>query len=454
MAKHDVNITIKARDQASKIMGKTVKSTDRLTSALKRAAVAAGAYFGARAIKNFVAKSLELYGIQEAAVNDLSAALGLLGKNSAETMSDMKKFASGIQKVTIYGDEAVLGLMSLGASMGKLSGEQLKDTTKAALGLNKAFDMKDPVAAMRLLARAAQGDTGSLSRYGIKVDATLSKQEKFNAVLAIGANAFKLAEAETNTYVGAMKQMSDALGDVKEKVGEALAPVFVDLSKTIKTWAEDSQSNIYTWAESTVKALARVGDGIYGVKTAWEGLLTAQLKTEKATAGWFKKLQDLVEVGVDWALGTEPPPEINTWVDKWKKSITSIVSGQEKKFSEALFDTQLPSEKIAALFAKSKFKASDFGAGAGAGAGDGAGDGAGAKAARDVQQRLQFREARQLTFAPGARMDPAAETAKNTAKMTKLLEFIAKEQPKFSDLMNAIMPGQTGAGTVLVSNMQ
>ena len=50
--------------------------------------------------------------------------------------------------------------------------------TKAALGLAKAYGI-DVETAMRLIAKARVGETGSLKRMGIVLSDTMSKQERY-----------------------------------------------------------------------------------------------------------------------------------------------------------------------------------------------------------------------------------------------------------------------------------
>ena len=266
MAKENIDIWIRARDLASKQMTKIGKASTGMSNMLKRAAAGMAIYFGGRAIIRGMQESLELFSIQEKSVKSLSDALGLLGQNSAGTMKDMKNFAASIQKVTVYGDEAVLELMAMGASMGNLSGKPLKDATKAAIGLATAYKM-DVVAAMRLVARAGVGDTASLKRYGIVIDANKTAQEKFNDVLEIGINKFKLAEGETKTYAGAIKQMKNAVGDLKEEIGKALMPVFLESARKIKEWAEDNQKKIGEWAVKAVGFITKLKDGLWDFVT-------------------------------------------------------------------------------------------------------------------------------------------------------------------------------------------
>jgi len=259
MAKHSVNVLIKARDQASKKFRKMSKATNGLSLSFKKLAGAAAIYLSGRAIKNFAQESLQLFATQQDSVNNLRASLALIGQQYTSQIEDHKKWASSIQQRTKYGDEALLDLMSMGAAMGKMHGEELQNATKAAVGLASAYRL-DLKAAMRLVARARVGDTASLKRYGITLDAALNDQEKFNKVIEIGTNNFKLAEAEAKTYAGAVQQMKNAVGDVREEIGEALAPAVQRSAKAIKTWAEDNQKKIGEWADMAVDGVLLVKD--------------------------------------------------------------------------------------------------------------------------------------------------------------------------------------------------
>lgn len=188
-------------------------------------------------------KGVRLAAEQEKAEKKLAAALRLTGDSSARSLERMKDFASGIQRVTTLGDEAVLELAALGASMGKLSGKALQDATKSAIGLSRAFGI-ELVGAMRLVSRAAVGDFGTLTRYGIVLDATGTKQEKFNELLKIGAKNFTLATAEIETAAGQMSQIFAVLGDIMEKVFDRVNQAFKDnfgasvleMFRTIDKW--------------------------------------------------------------------------------------------------------------------------------------------------------------------------------------------------------------------------
>jgi hypothetical protein len=108
---------------------------------------------------------------------------------------------------------------------------QLEAAAKAAVGLAAKYRL-DLNSAMQLVGRASQGQTQMLTRYGIILEETLSPQEKFNALLKIGADSFSLAEAQAKTASGEIAQMNNAVGDYGEVLGEFILPIqsaFVEL---------------------------------------------------------------------------------------------------------------------------------------------------------------------------------------------------------------------------------
>jgi hypothetical protein len=282
MAKHAVSVVVKARDEASRKFGHIGRSATGMGSMIKKAALMAGAYLGARAIKNYLDESLEAFGREELAIKNLVDALANIGVAGPEAAQDLLDFATEIQKMGIMGNEAAVELLAMGAAMGKLSGDTLKQALKAAVGLSKAYKI-ELVGAMRLVARAAVGDTSTLARYGIKLDEGLTKQQKFNKVLEIGANNFKLAEGETDTYTRRIERMNWALGDMKEKIGGALAPLILDYADAIKKWAEDNDEKVARWVGTTVNSVVLVKDVMMSfiefMKSDWKSGLQFALDT-------------------------------------------------------------------------------------------------------------------------------------------------------------------------------
>jgi len=263
MAKRrSINIIVAAKDQSPAAFRGVERRLDMLKSrvfSLKNALVGA---LGGAAIGRILKDSVVAFGRQEEAVVNLTNSLALLGVQGQQATDDMVMFAKSIQEQTRIGDEAVLELAALGAGLGQLTGEGLKDATTAAIGLSRRLKV-DTVSAMRLVSRAAIGDTSTLSRYGIKLDETLSAQERFNTLLVMGADAFSLAQGEIFTSAGRLDQMTNSVGDLQEKIGEALIP-------TMNRWVESGKSVVEILDELTAEEMQ---DLIDTAKTAGKILL-------------------------------------------------------------------------------------------------------------------------------------------------------------------------------------
>lgn len=221
MAQKKLDIIVQARDDASRKFGTIGKNTEKLTRTFGKLSAAIGGI----AIGATVAKSLKAFATQQAAEQNLANALENLGVSSDRAKEDMFAFASSIQRVTTVGDEAVLEIATLGAAMGGLSGRDLQRATRAAIGFSQALKV-DMKTAMTLVAKAAQGNTTSFTRYGVTVDKTASKQEQFNSILVAGEKHFKLAEGAAQTLEGQYKQFTNAVGDSFEIMGQKIVEVF------------------------------------------------------------------------------------------------------------------------------------------------------------------------------------------------------------------------------------
>lgn len=228
-----LDIVINGKNRTKREFGGVERQLARMRKTAVAMGVALAGAFSARVIGRQVSEAVRLFGIQEKAERRLEDALRLAGDASRESAEDIKKFASQIQSMTTLGDEAVIEMAALGASLGKLSGQQLKDATTAAIGLSKALGV-DTTAAMRLVSRAAVGDTAQLTRYGIKLDETLTDQEKFNQLLKIGATNFDIAKGEAQTFTGRLQQVKNVIGDVREEIGRMVASVVMDMIPSVK----------------------------------------------------------------------------------------------------------------------------------------------------------------------------------------------------------------------------
>jgi len=259
-----------------------------------------------------------------------------------DTSKKLQQLASDLQQVTIYGDETTLAAMAMGINMG-IAADKMEDTTRAAMGLAAAYSM-DLTTAMQLLAKANAGNTGTLSRYGITIDTTKSKQEQFNQILKKGKDAFPLAEAQTTGQK--LQQLANAWGDLMEVIGQFISELFdvkaaaasatssianltTFIRKNMDEWIFQIKY-VYAYVEASFKAIFAV---IEPRLTFIGQIFTAAVQNIVAIAQW-----GMENVGKIW----EHLPEIFVGIGKdinnyWENIFTGLYN-LAKNFGKALWD--------------------------------------------------------------------------------------------------------------------
>jgi hypothetical protein len=204
-------------------------------------------YFSVRAITGFVKTSINEFAKFEKGASDLTAALKNVGKEAEITA--LLKFSEEMQGVTTYAHDTITEVMKLGVTLAGLSGTQLTEATKTAIGLAQAYNI-DLEAAMRLTSLGAAGVTARLKKLGIEMSKSASDQEVYNEILKRGAAGFAIAQSQVGTYSGKLAQMHNALADLKETIGSLIAGPAGGGLDFIKRWAEDSIEGINTMVVS------------------------------------------------------------------------------------------------------------------------------------------------------------------------------------------------------------
>ena len=218
-----LNLRLK-NNQFNRGVDQSMGKLGKMGTMVKAAGTAIAGAFVVKKLISFGMESVRLFNKQEDAVKSLSAALDIGGQKMSRLTPIFENYASALQKQTIYGDEVILAQMAYGKNLG-ITTDKLKAATKAAIGLAAKFNL-DLKTSMMLVGRASQGQTQMLTRYGITLDDTLGPQEKFNELLKIGADNFGLAEAQTQTTAGRLKQLSNTWGDLKELIGGSVVEFY------------------------------------------------------------------------------------------------------------------------------------------------------------------------------------------------------------------------------------
>jgi len=233
----DILINILTKGDA-KGAGKIKRSLDDVAASATRAGKALTLSVTAP-LAAMAALAVRTYAVQEKAELELAAAIKSTGGEVDTLLAKYKTLASEIQQQTIIGDEQTLGLIATATQMG-ITGDQMVQTIKGAVGLSKAFGL-DLTMAARASAAAMQGNTTLLTRYIPQLSTVTDESEKLRLVTEGMARGFSQAEAEAASTTGQIAQAKNAMGDLFEVIGAQLAPKVTVLAKGLKEVAESAQ---------------------------------------------------------------------------------------------------------------------------------------------------------------------------------------------------------------------
>lgn len=164
-------------------------------------------------------KAIQAANKQEDAVNQLNIALRITGKLTQDTSDELQAFASQLQQASKFGDELILQNAALIQSLGNLEKDALKQATQAAVDLSAALGI-DLTTAATLVGKAAAGEIGSFSRYGVVIQKGSTNAQTFANTLDVLNSKFGgAAKGQIETFSGATTQLSNTFGDFLEQIG-------------------------------------------------------------------------------------------------------------------------------------------------------------------------------------------------------------------------------------------
>lgn len=152
----------------------------------------------------------------------LSNALRTVGDTSEETFGTLSRYATQMQKTTLFTDDAVASTQAILVSIGRLTDTGVIDRATKATADYAAANNMDIVSAADAVAKAANGNIMMFTRLGLKVDENATSAEKFAATLKfLEGNFGGAAEATANATSGTA-QLGKAFGELEEKVGNLI----------------------------------------------------------------------------------------------------------------------------------------------------------------------------------------------------------------------------------------
>jgi len=283
----------------SKMLDTSLKGTQRAVAKFNKFVLSALGIGGAMmAFRTFIRIGKDLvaaYSEEEQATAKLAAAIRATGGDVEDLMSQYKAFASEIQAVTTMGDEQVLGLLQQARSFG-IARDKMKEATQGAIGLSKAFGI-DMNTALRGIALAYEGNYTQLSRYIPELRNAGTEAEKQAILQKAMAAGFEIARAEAQTGTGALLQLQNAIGDLKEQGGKMLLDF---LAPSIRGLTEFVAKTTAAIAESRrLREVAKeLSEGKQVAAVDEIALLQAQIKTLEAQRQMVKGYEESVR-GID-----------------------------------------------------------------------------------------------------------------------------------------------------------
>lgn len=202
--------------------------------------LADGVRAAARAVGDFIGGSVDLFRGQEKAVAKVEQGIRSTGMAAGLSLDELTAKASELQNRTLFGDEEILNNATAQLlTFTNIAGDQFLRTQQAALDLSTVLDgdlksasiqlgkaLNDPKANLSALSRSGIQFSEEQKKLIFSLQETNRMAEAQTVILnelerQYGGQAEAAAKAD-----GGAKQLSNAWGDMQEKVGELLNEVF------------------------------------------------------------------------------------------------------------------------------------------------------------------------------------------------------------------------------------
>ena len=265
----DQKVNIKVTAQGAKKAQDDLKGVEGAINKMGKAVgIATGAYFGAKGLISGLSTVVQLSAEQELAEKKLSTALGRTSKSLLEQ-------ASALQKVTTFGDEAIISQQAFLASL-NFSEERIKEIIPLALDLSSATGMALD-SAVRNVSKTFSGLQGELGELIPQLKELTQEELKAGGALEVISELMGgSAQENTETLAGKLEQTRNAVLDAGESLGELLAPTVIHTANAVAFLSD-----------KLVKGAKFIGNLIAGNDTATE--------TTNEFAGAQKKLAEETE---------------------------------------------------------------------------------------------------------------------------------------------------------------
>lgn len=189
-----------------------------------------------RKFVDLIRSSISAYQKQEAAERKLESTIRATGGSVGLTSDELKEYASQLQSITKFGDEVTLDAMAIASTFKSIRGDNFKALIASAQDLATVMGTDLNSATMQLAKALEQPEIGltMLRRSGVsfskaqieeinKLVAAGKKEEAQLRILTEVQSQFGgAAKAAAETSAGAVQQLINAFGDLKESIGASI----------------------------------------------------------------------------------------------------------------------------------------------------------------------------------------------------------------------------------------
>lgn len=238
----DLEIIIKAKDEASKDIDKVSGSVDKLDKKAKETTTSTGGLWKQFAVGTIAANLLQTAGGEvirflkdsitealeaEKIQNKLASALRSSGQSAIVMGGILDEFASNMQSMTGITDEEVKSLVTLALNLG-VNKNLLQEVTKGAIGLATALNI-DTETALKAVSNAYNGQWQQVTKLLPELKDMTSSSEKMAYLQQKMAEGLDQATAAMKGQAGQLISAKNQWNDFKEATGKALLTLFSGL---------------------------------------------------------------------------------------------------------------------------------------------------------------------------------------------------------------------------------
>lgn len=292
--------SVKKSDTEVKGLGKTLSNIGKL---VKGAAVTGAFIAFGKAIVDTTKKAIDAFRVQEDAEAKLNQTLEATGFAAGLTSDELKKLASGLQDVTRFGDEAIIGAESLLLTFKDIGEDTFPRALKSILDVSEAMGqdlqsstiqigkaLNDPVAGLSALTRVGIQFTEEQKNLIKSFDEAGDKASAQAVILKELESQFGgVAEAVALTSKGVDEQLNNAYGDLLETIGgvidKGMKPYKASLIEEIQKVNESIQAHILR--KKAINGEATTVENLtlkqYELKKINEEIAQAELNIKNAT---------------------------------------------------------------------------------------------------------------------------------------------------------------------------